>query len=103
MVEVESASYFRVLVFTVALAFAVFVLAHWTRGLLGRPRRFPDLRWVFLPFGAAMHIGIQLGLYVAWFSPLSIATYLAFLRPEEAKRLLARVGRRQSTAVSPRE
>ena len=73
------------------IAFAPFVALHWLRSLLGRPRFFPDLRWIFLGFGAAMHIGIQLTLYVAWFSPLSISTYAAFLRPEEVKRIGARL------------
>jgi hypothetical protein len=76
------------------IAFGPFVAMHWLRGLLGRPKRFPDLRWLFLGFGALMHIGIQAMLYVAWFSPLSMSTYLAFLRPEEAKRLLERATRR---------
>ncbi|MGH1343125.1 MAG: HTTM domain-containing protein [Nannocystales bacterium] len=75
------------------LAFAPFLGMHWLRGLLGRPRRFPDLRWVFLTFGVAMHIGIQSMLYVAWFSPLCIAVYSAFFRPDEVKSIGAKLGR----------
>ena len=75
------------------IGFAPFVALHWLRSLLGRPRRFPDLRWLFLGFGALMHIGIQAMLYVAWFSPLCVATYAAFLRPDEVKRLGAWVRR----------
>ncbi|MBC8070645.1 MAG: hypothetical protein IAG13_20105 [Deltaproteobacteria bacterium] len=37
----------------------------------------------------AMHLGIQAMMYVAWFSPMVLAGYFAFLRPEEARRLLA--------------
>lgn len=83
--------------------FAAFLLWHWTRSLLGRPRRMPDLRWLFLGFGAAMHIGIATALYVAWFSPLALAAYFAFLRPEEAKRLGAWLRRRLtfSSRASP--
>ncbi len=69
------------------IGFAPFVALHWLRGLLGRPRRFPDLRWLFLGFGAAMHVGIQAMLYVAWFSPLCVLTYAAFLRPDEVRRI----------------
>lgn len=69
------------------VGFAPFVALHWMRGVLGRPRRFPDLRWLFLGFGVAMHVGIQALLYVAWFSPLCLATYAAFLRPGEVRRL----------------
>jgi len=79
------------------IGFAPFVGLHWLRSLLGRPRRFPDLRWLFLGFGAAMHAGIQALLYVAWFSPLCVFTYAAFLRPDEVKRIgawcLRRIGR----------
>jgi hypothetical protein len=87
-------STFAVLVWEIG--FAPFVGLHWLRGLLGRPRRFPDLRWVFLPFGVLMHIGIQVMLYVCWFSPLSIAAYSAFLRPDEVRRIGAFVRRRVS-------
>lgn len=75
------------------VGFAPFLGVHWLRGLLGRPRRFPDLRWVFLTFGVAMHIGIQSMLYVAWFSPLCLAVYSAFFRPEEIKSIGAKLGR----------
>ncbi len=76
------------------IGFAPFVALHWLRGLLGRPRRFPDLRWLFLGFGVLMHVGIQIMLYVCWFSPLSIAAYSAFLRPDEVRRLGGRLRRR---------
>lgn len=75
------------------VGFAPFVGMHWLRGLLRRPRRFPDLRWVFLSLGLAMHIGIQSMLYVAWFSPLCIAVYSAFFRPDEVKSIGARLKR----------
>lgn len=74
------------------VAFGGFVLAHWLRE---RWRRVPDLRIVFLGFGAAMHLGIQAMLYVAWFTPLTLASYLAFLSPVEARALLDRVARRR--------
>ncbi len=82
------------------LGFAPFVALHWIRGLLGRPRVFPDLRWVFLGFGLMMHIGIQSMLYVAWFSPLCIASYAAFFRPEEVKSLAARWAARWRRVVN---
>jgi hypothetical protein len=41
-----------------------------------------------------MHVGIQAMLYVAWFSPLGIASYAAFLRPEEARWVVDWVRRR---------
>lgn len=69
------------------VAFGGFVLAHWLRL---RWRQVPDLRWLFLGFGAAMHVGIQAMLYVAWFTPLTLASYLCFLQPEEARRVLRR-------------
>jgi hypothetical protein len=76
------------------VSFGGFVALHWARGLLGRPRWFPDLRKLYLPFGIAMHLGIQAMLYVAWFSPLGIASYAAFLRPEEARWVVDWVRRR---------
>jgi hypothetical protein len=76
------------------IGFAAFVAVIALRELLGRPRRFPDLRAFWLGFGVLMHLGIQSMLYVAWFSPLVIGTYLAFLTPDEAQRLTAAVRRR---------
>lgn len=73
------------------ILFAAFVALHALRELLGRPRWFLDLRWPMLGFGVLMHLGIQAALYVAWFSPLVLSGYLAFLRPDEARRLVARV------------
>jgi hypothetical protein len=77
------------------VGFGGFVVVHWIRELLGRPRRLPDLRKPFLGFGIAMHLGIQAMLYVAWFSPLAIGAYTAFLSPEEARRLVNRLRRRR--------
>lgn len=74
------------------VGFAGFVATHWLRE---RWRRIPDLRWLFLGFGVAMHVGIQAMMYVEWFTPLTLASYLAFLRPEEARRLVARLLRRR--------
>lgn len=79
------------------VGFGGFVALHWLREMLGRPRRFPDLRKPFLAFGVLMHIGIQALLYVAWFTPLMIAAYGAFLDSEEVGRMgawLRRRGRR---------
>lgn len=72
------------------VAFGGFVLVHWLRE---RWRRLPDLRRFFLGFGAAMHLGIQAMLYVVWFTPLVLASYTAFLAPEEARRLISRRAR----------
>ena len=74
--------------------FAPFLAWHWLRGLLGRPRRFPDLRWLFLGFGVLMHVGIAASLYVAWFSPLALAAYAAFLRPDEVRAIGRRLRRK---------
>ncbi|MEM9458604.1 MAG: HTTM domain-containing protein [Myxococcota bacterium] len=68
------------------VSFGGFVVLHWLREMLGRPRRFPDLRKLFLGFGVLMHVGIQLMLYVAWFTPLMIAAYTAWLTPGEVER-----------------
>ena len=75
------------------VGFGGFVLVHWLREMLGRPKRLPDLRWVFLGFGVMMHVGIQTFLYVAWFTPLTIAAYSSFLRPEEVRGLANRLRR----------
>jgi hypothetical protein len=69
------------------VSFGGFLLLHWLRE---RWRRIPDLRWLFLGFGAAMHVGIQVMLYVEWFTPLTLASYAAFLRPDEAQKLVRR-------------
>lgn len=71
------------------VGFGGFVVLHWLREMLGRPRRFPDLRKPFLAFGVLMHLGIQAMLYVAWFSPLMLAAYTAWLHPEEVSRARA--------------
>ncbi|MEM6994555.1 MAG: HTTM domain-containing protein [Myxococcota bacterium] len=75
------------------VGFGGFVVSHWLRETFGRPRRWPDLRWVFLGFGLLMHAGIQALLYVAWFTPMMMASYAAFLRPEETRAILGRLAR----------
>ncbi len=72
------------------VAFAGFALENWLREALGRRRWLPDLRWMFLGFGAAMHLGIQLMLYVVSFSMMCVAAYASYLSPEEARRIVAR-------------
>lgn len=76
------------------VGFGGFVLLHWLREMLGRPRRFPDLRKPFLGFGVLMHAGIQALLYVAWFTPLMVAGYTVFLDSSEVKRMGAWFRRR---------
>jgi len=84
------------------VGFGGFLVLHWLRELLGRPRRFPDLRKLFLPFGVLMHIGIQSLLYVAWFTPLMVAAYAAFLPPDEVQRLLGWLRRRRGRGKGER-
>jgi hypothetical protein len=74
------------------VAFAGFMALHWIREGTGS-RRVPDLRALFLGFGAAMHLGIQSMLYVVWFTPLMLSSYLAFLAPDEARAVVARLSR----------
>lgn len=71
------------------VGFAGFTLALWLREGTGK-RWFPDLRKLWLGFGALMHLGIWLMMYVVWFTPLVLAAYTAFVRPAEASRLLRR-------------
>ena len=71
------------------VGFAGFVGVLWLREATGR-RWFPDLRWPFLGFGVLMHLSIWAMMYVVWFTPLVLGAYLAFLRPAEVERLLAR-------------
>ncbi len=80
------------------VAFGGFTLVLWLREVTGR-RVFPDLRRAFLGFGVLMHLGIQAMLYVAWFTPLTLAAYVAFLRPAEANRLIDRVMRRRDPSA----
>lgn len=96
---------FLVLIWEVS--FGGFVAYNWLREIAGRRlpawgarrrdgrpgRPIPDLRWLFLGFGAAMHLGIQLGVYVVFFSPLIVGSYLAFLTSEDLRKLMSRVGR----------
>lgn len=95
--------------------FGYFVILHWVYEALGRRLPawgeraregrpgwpLPDLRWVFLGFGAAMHLGIQLSVYVVLFSPLVVGTYVCFLTGDDLRglvgglrRLLHGLGRR---------
>lgn len=103
----------RPLTFAVVIwetAFGGFVAYHWLRDMIGRRLpawgtralrgepglRLPDLRWLFLGFGAAMHLGIQLSVYVVFFSPLMLGAYLSFFASDELRRAgerLARLGR----------
>jgi hypothetical protein len=100
---------FLVLVWEVS--FGGFVVYHWLRELaglaghrlpaFGRRRAggwpIPDLRWLFLGFGVAMHVGIQIGVYVVLFSPLIIGSYVCFLSSEELLRLSTRLSTRLSS------
>lgn len=83
--------------------FAIFLvlhaIRHEARRRLGRRWWLVDLRWPILGFGVAMHVGIQIALYVAWFSPLAIASYLAFVTPDEARWIVARVSRRRAAVA----
>ncbi|MEZ4452248.1 MAG: HTTM domain-containing protein [Nannocystaceae bacterium] len=85
-------------VLTWEVGFGGFTLVHWIREATGI-RRIPDLRRAFLGFGVLMHLGIQLMLYVAWFTPLMIGAYAAFLRPDEVRRGIAWVARRRRRPV----
>lgn len=75
------------------VGFAAFVLLLWLRESTGR-RWFPDLRRAWLGFGALMHLSIWALMYVVWFTPLVLAGYFAFLRPDEARRVVDRVAAR---------
>lgn len=80
------------------VSFGGFLAYHWIRDMVGRRVpglgwRIPDLRWVFLGFGAAMHVGIQLGVYVVFFSPLIVGAYLSFFDADELRRAAARLRR----------
>ena len=70
------------------VGFLGFVVVHWIRESSGS-KRIPDLRWLFLGFGVLMHLGIQAMLYVVQFSALMLASYVVFLGPQEAERVLA--------------
>lgn len=75
------------------VGFAVFVALHWLKQVT-HWRRIPELRWIYLGFGVLMHLGIQCFLYIGWFTPLIIASYTAFLQPNEARWLIDRLLRR---------
>ena len=71
------------------LAFCIFVFANWIREARS-PAKWPrDWRWLFLGLGVMVHGGVQLLLYTVAFSPMVLATYLVFLQPDEARRLVA--------------
>ena len=55
--------------------------------------RIPDLRWLFLGFGLAMHVGIQLGVYVVFFAPLIVGAYLSFFDADELRSAADRLRR----------
>ena len=76
------------------VAFGGFAAIHGLRFVVTR-QKIPDLRPIFLGFGVLMHVGIHAMLYVAWFTPLVLACYLAFVTPVEARRGLAFIGRRR--------
>ncbi|MFO7565193.1 MAG: HTTM domain-containing protein [Enhygromyxa sp.] len=96
---------FLVLIWEVS--FGGFLAYHWARDMIGRrlpawgarARRgqlgwpIPDLRWLFLGFGVALHAGIQLGVYVVFFSPLIVGTYLCFFDSDELRQAGARLRR----------
>lgn len=100
---------FLVLIWEVS--FGGFLIYDWGREVMGRRlsafgRRWviPDLRWLFLGFGVAMHVGIQIGVYVVFFSPLIISSYVCFLSSEDLRGMLGwlrgRLRRRGGTAGS---
>lgn len=75
------------------VSFGAFVVYHWLRELAGGRLpvigwRIPDLRWLFLGFGVALHVGIQISVYVVFFSPLTIGSYVCFLSSDELRRLV---------------
>lgn len=78
--------------------FAAFLVLHAIRHLvrarIGPRRWLIDLRVPILGFGIAMHVGIQMAMYVAWFSPLVLASYLAFLTPDEARWTVTKIRRK---------
>ncbi len=84
--------------------FWTFLVYHWCYEAVGkrlpawgerreageRGWRLPDLRWVFLLFGVGMHIGIQVAVYVLFFSVLCVFTYASFFSSEEMYAIVAR-------------
>ncbi len=78
------------------IVFGGFVGYHWLRDMLGRHVgrwKLPDARWLFLGFGVAMHAGVQLGVYVVFFSLLITGSYLCFFDSDELRRGGARLRR----------
>lgn len=80
---------FSVLVWEVG--FAGFVALLWARTVYGPRRWLPDLRLGFLGFGVCMHVGIQLTVYVVFFSALMLCAYACFVTPDEARSMLKRL------------
>ncbi len=82
------------------LLFGPFVAYHWIRDMLGRriaKLKLPDARGLFLGFGAATHLGIQIAVYVLFFSPLIVGAYVSYYDSDELRRAgawLRRSGRR---------
>lgn len=73
------------------VAFPLFVVLVWARTICGPRRWLPDLRALFLGFGICMHVGIQLAVYVVFFSVLMLAAYACFLTPGEARAVATRL------------
>ena len=48
---------------------------------------------MYLGFGVAMHIGIQLGVYVVFFSPMIVSSYVCFLTSDDLRGVLGWPGR----------
>ncbi len=91
------------------VAFGAFVAQNWARErLAGRIRgrwgriALTDLRPVFLGFGVLMHLGIQVMLYVAFFSFLTVGAYASFLEPGEVRRLGERLRGWRRSRTRPR-
>ena len=86
------------------IAFGLFLVQNWVREVRGQARFNPDLRLYVLGFGVAMHLGIQAMLYVVWFTPLVLASYLVFLQPQEARAFVGwvqeRWARRRASSAS---
>jgi hypothetical protein len=75
------------------VGFAGFLGWQWLREALGRRYRLPDLRLGFLGVGVVMHATIQAFLYVVWFSPLCVLSYVAFFDSGELRRAARRLRR----------
>ncbi len=86
------------------VAFVGFVASLWARSVLGPRRWLPDLRAVFLGFGFCMHAGIQIAVFVLFFSLLMVCAYTCFVTPAEARSLQRRLRRLvRATTTETRE